>query len=136
VLVLFVLVAGERPEATWLIGIPALFVLQALLLIGCGQFVAAVHVLFRDLGPILDVGLTLAFYISPVIYPLDRVPERTRTLLSLNPLAPLLEAWRNLMVSGDLPGLDLWPTLLFTAIMLVVGRLVFRSLEKYFADAI
>jgi homopolymeric O-antigen transport system permease protein len=136
VLMIFVIVSGEEPRLSWIWGIPLLFAVQFALLVGIGQFVSAVQVLFRDLGPILDVSLTLAFYVSPIIFPLDRVPGRFHTLFSLNPLAPLLEAWRELMISGGLPDASLWPTLAFAAVMLVGGWAAFRSLEKYFADAI
>jgi lipopolysaccharide transport system permease protein len=136
ILIIFVLVSGEDLRLSWIWGIPLLFVLQLLLLIGVGQLVAAVHVLFRDLGPILDVGLTLAFYVSPIIFPLDNVPSRFHNILSLNPLAPLLEAWRDLMLTGGMPDASIWPTLVFAALMLVGGGFVFRKLERYFADAI
>ena len=136
ILIIFVLVSGESLQLSWIWGIPLLFVLQTLLLIGVGQLVAAIHVLFRDLGPILDVSLTLAFYVSPIIFPLDNVPSRFHRILSLNPLAPLLEAWRDLMLTGGMPDLSIWPTLVFAALALVAGWIVFRSLERYFADAI
>ena len=136
VLMIFVLISGEPARLSWIWGLPMLFAVQFLLLVGIGQFVSAVHVLFRDLGPILDVTLTLAFYVSPIIFPLERVPDRYETLLSLNPLAPLLEAWRELMMSGGLPDASLWPTLAFGGAMLVLGHVTFRTLERYFADAI
>ena len=85
---------------------------------------------------ILDVGLTLGFYLSPVIYPLDRVPTTFKPFLMANPLAPLLEAWRKLLIFGDLPGLSIWPTIVFGAVAVVAGVSVFRRVEKHFADAI
>ena len=136
VLMIFVLISGEEPSISWLWGIPLMFVIQLFLLVGIGQLVSAVHVVFRDLGPILEVGLTLMFYVSPIIFPLDEVPGQFHTLLALNPLAPLLEAWRDLMLTGGMPDASIWPTLVFGAIMLVSGVVVFRTLDRYFADAI
>lgn len=136
ILIIFVVVSGEQLRVSWIWGIPLLFILQALLLIGIGQVVAAVHVLFRDLGPILEVALTLAFYVSPIIFPLENVPSRFHGILSLNPLAPLLEAWRDLMLTGGMPDASIWPTLVFAAAALAAGWFVFTRLDRYFADAI
>lgn len=136
VLALFVVVAGIDPDVAWIVGIPVLLALQLLLLVGLGTLVASLSVFFRDLGPLLGVILLLMFYGSPIIYPLERVPERFKPLVLLNPVAPLLEGWRDLFLEGSLPGVGLWPTIVFTAALLVLGLSVFRTLEKYFADAL
>jgi ABC-type polysaccharide/polyol phosphate export permease len=54
----------------------------------------------------------------------------------LNPVAPLLEGWRKLFLEGSVPGIDLWPTIVATAVLLVLGLGVYRTLEKYFVDAL
>jgi lipopolysaccharide transport system permease protein len=136
VLAFFVVLAGIDPDVAWIVGIPILLVVQLLLLIGIGTLVASLNVFFRDLGPLLGVVLLLMFYGSPIIYPLERVPERFKPFVLLNPVAPLLEGWRDLFLKGSVPGVDLWPTLVFTAALLVLGLGTFRALEKYFADAL
>jgi ABC-type polysaccharide/polyol phosphate export permease len=136
VLALFAFFAGINPSVTWIVGIPLLLALQLVLLIGLGTLLASLNVFFRDLGPMLDVVLLLMFYMSAIIYPLDRVPPRFLPILRLNPVAPLIDSWRNLILRGDLPGLDIWPTLLLTGAALVLGLTAFRRLEKYFTDAL
>lgn len=136
VLALFVLVSGIEPDVAWVVGIPLLFALQLLLLIGLGTLLASLSVFFKDLRPLLGVVLLLGFYVSPIIYPLERVPDQFKTFLLLNPVAPLLEGWRKLFLEGSLPGTGLWPTVVLAAVLLVLGLGVFRALEKYFADAL
>lgn len=136
VLTLFVLVAGIDPDVAWVVGIPLLLTLQLLLLIGLGALVSSLSVFFRDLGPLLGVVLLLMFYVSPIIYPMERVPEKFKSILLLNPVAPLIEGWRELFLEGSVPGTELWPTVVLTAAALVLGLGVFRTLEKYFADAL
>ncbi len=136
VLALFVIVAGIDADVAWVVGIPILLALQLLLLVGLSALVSSVSVFFRDLGPMLGVVLLLMFYVSPIIYPLDRVPEQFKPILLLNPVAPLLDGWRKLFLEGSIPGTELWPTMVFTAALLVLGLGVFRALEKYFADAL
>jgi ABC-type polysaccharide/polyol phosphate export permease len=136
VLALFVVVSGIDADVAWVVGIPLLLGLQLLLLIGLGTLVSSLSVFFRDLRPLLGVVLLLGFYVSPIIYPIERVPDQFKTILLLNPVAPLLGGWRDLFLEGTVPGTELWPTAVLSAALLVVGLGVFRSLEKYFADAL
>lgn len=136
ILAVFVVVAGIEPDVTWVVGIPMLLVLQFLLVVGLGTLLASLNVFFRDLGPLLEVVLLLMFYTSAVIFPLSRVPDTFRPILRLNPMVPLLEGWRKLFLGGSIPGTELLPAIIFTGVLLVIGLGVFRSLEKYFADAL
>ena len=136
VLAIFVLVAGIEPEVTWVVGIPLLVVLQFLLVAGLGTLLASLHVFIRDLGPLLDVVLLLMFYTSAVIYPLERVPEGFQPIVKLSPITTLLEGWRGLFLFGSTPGTELWPAVVGTAVVLVLGIAAFRVLEKHFADAL
>ena len=136
ILAVFVLFAGIDPDITWAVGIPLLLGLQLLMLMGLGMLVAALNVFFRDLGPLIEVVLLLMFYTSGVIFPLERVPERFQPIVKLSPMTTLLEAWRDLFLRGSLPGIDLWPALAGTVVVVVVGVTAFRTLERFFADAL
>lgn len=136
VLAVFVLIAGIGADVAWVVGIPLLLALQMLLLVGLSMLLAPLSVFVRDLRPALGVVLLLGFYVSPIIYPLERVPDRFKPIVLLNPVAPLLEGWRELFLEGSVPGTELWPAVVFTAVSLALGLAVFRSLEKHFADAL
>jgi ABC-type polysaccharide/polyol phosphate export permease len=136
VLVIFVYVSGLNAHTSWLIGIPVLLVIQLLLVIGLSTLLASLNVFFRDLGPLLEVAMMLMFYITPIIYPISRVPERFEWLMNINPMAPLIEAWRELFLYGSFPDVDIWPSLLLTVVTLVLGVFLFRKLEGHFADAL
>ncbi len=136
VLALFVLISGIEPHITWALGIPILMLLQIALLVGLATLLSSLNVFFRDLEPLVEVSMTIGFYASPIIYSMDLVPDRFRPILMLNPIAPLLEAWRQLFIEGELPGADLWPAVALTVIALVLGMGIFRSLERHFADAL
>ncbi len=136
VLVILLAIAGRHPSATWLVGIPLLITVQLALLMGVILVIASIDVFFRDLEHLVEVFLTLLFYISPILYPLDLVPERWRPILLINPLTSLIEAWRELFLHNALPGADLWPALLFTLFAVMLGGEVFRRLEPGFADAL
>lgn len=136
ILVGFILVAGVDPDVSWIIGIPLLLVVQLLLIVGLGTLLASLSVFIRDLGPALDVVLLLMFYTSAVIFPLERVPESFQPIVKLSPITTLLEGWRSVLLFGSVPGTELWPALVGTAVAFVLGLTAFRVLERYFADAL
>lgn len=136
ILVLLILFSDSRPSVNWLLGIPVLTVVQLGMLMGVVLLVASLDVFFRDLEHLVEVFLSLWFYVTPIIYPLDLVPDKWQPFILINPLASLIEGWRSLFLENALPGLELWPALLFTVAALVVGGGVFRRLEGGFADAL
>jgi len=136
VLMALIVISGVRPDWIWLVGVPALIALQLALLCGLGLLVSALNVYVRDLGPGLNSLLTLLFYVTPIMYPLDMVPDGYREVLMANPIAPLMEAWRDVLVDGRMPGVEIWSTVLFMVVSLVVGMWVLRMTGKTMADAL
>jgi ABC-type polysaccharide/polyol phosphate export permease len=100
------------------------------------MLVASLTVFFRDLEHITDVVMSMLFYATPIIYAADRVPERYDWVTKVNPLAPLAESWRTILLDGDWPAADLVSSAGLTVILLVAGWFTFRKLEDAFADAI
>jgi len=136
ILVGLVLAAGIDPEPMWLVGVPALVALQLLFICGLGILLATLNVFLRDLGPTVEVVLLLLFYVSAIIFPLDYVPSEFEPLMALNPVAPLIDAWRNLFLYGEFIDGAIWPTLVATALGVVLAFAAFTKLERYFADAL
>jgi lipopolysaccharide transport system permease protein len=134
VLVVFLLLADRRPGIEWLAGVPGLLALQLTLITGLALMLSAMDVFFRDLEHLVEVALNLLFYVTPIIYPLSEVPPPYDDLLRLNPLAPLVEAWRDLLVRNQLPDASLWPSLALTALVITTGTWVFGRLRPAFAD--
>jgi ABC-type polysaccharide/polyol phosphate export permease len=127
---------GVDPDPAWIIGIPALMVLQFALLCGLGVLAASLNVYFRDVGPGLSSALLLLFYVTPIIYPLDRVPDGYEPLLHLNPMTSLVDAWRATLMRGEVPDLDVWPAVVFAAVSIVLASLVLRRIGRSMADAL
>jgi ABC-type polysaccharide/polyol phosphate export permease len=125
--------AGHSPglELLWIVPVIALF---GLIASGLAMMVAAGQVYFRDLKNFLNYALRIWLYGSPVLYHASQVPDRYHFLLVLNPVAPLLAAWSDILDEGVAPSLgDLalgaaWGLVLFTA-----GILFFISREREFA---
>jgi ABC-type polysaccharide/polyol phosphate export permease len=137
VLVLLLVFSGYRPDWTWLIGIPYLMAVEALLIMGIVLFLASLDVYFRDLEHLTDVVVGLIwFYLTPVIYPLSIVPDKYHDWVLLNPMASLVEGWRNVYLHNQLPGAEMWPALVFAAAMAAIGSLSFQKMQGGFADAL
>jgi len=135
VLVGFLLVNDHGPSVAWL-ALPLIFALQLLLTIGLSFLVASVTVFFRDLEHIVEVVLNLAFYATPIIYSADKVPSNYTWLLRVNPLAPLAEGWRDILLDGQWPSGELFYAVGLTVVALALGWFTFRRLEDSFADGI
>ena len=137
VLLLLLIIEGYTPSWTWIVGIPYLLAVQAVLIMGIVLFIASLDVYFRDLEHLTDVFVGLIwFYLTPVIYPLEIVPDRYQNWLLVNPMTSLVEGWRDLFLRNQIPGLELWPALVFAGAIAAIGSLSFRKLEGGFADAL
>ena len=73
---------------------PILLVMLALLAIGTGMILASLTAKYRDLQVLVGFGIQLWMYASPIVYPLSQIPGKWRILLSLNPVAYIVECCR------------------------------------------
>jgi ABC-2 type transport system permease protein len=98
----FLLAYGVSPHWTWL-GLPLILAALVALTTAVATTLAALYPRFRDTGIIWGVAVTALFYATPVLYPLDIVPEPLRDLLALNPLAPPFELARKWVIDPGAP---------------------------------
>jgi ABC-2 type transport system permease protein len=103
VVLVFILAFGVTPMWTWLLA-PFLLLALIVLTAAVSMILSSLYPRFRDLAIIWTVLSTVLFYASPVLYPLEKVPERLRDLIMLNPLAPLLELFRKWVIDPSAPG--------------------------------
>jgi ABC-2 type transport system permease protein len=100
---IFLLASGVEPMWSWL-GFPLILVALVGLTVAVSMIVSALYPRFRDMAILWTVASTVLFYASPVLYPLEKVPETMRDLLMINPFSPLLELARKWVVDPDAPG--------------------------------
>jgi lipopolysaccharide transport system permease protein len=121
---------------TALLFLPVILGIQLLLILGLGFASAAMNVFFRDIQSLLTLGIQLWFYASPIIYPVTLVPEQLQTLYFLNPMAGILEGYRDILLRGQLPGSYLLPSALVTIVLFIAGYWLFKKVEFQFADVV
>jgi ABC-2 type transport system permease protein len=105
VVFVFVLAFGVGPMWTWLL-FPVVLVLLVVITVAVSMLVASLFPRFRDIAIMWTVASTVLFYGTPVLYPLDVVPNTLRDVIMLNPLAPLFELARKWIIDPGAPGLS------------------------------
>jgi ABC-type polysaccharide/polyol phosphate export permease len=116
----------------WILVVLAVFVAFSLSL---ALLFSTVGVLFRDTRDILEVGLPVLFWATPIFYDLSMAPGFLRPALRLNPLSPFIEAMRAALLEGRGPsGTELALMILWTAITGFAGYVVFGRFAPRFAE--
>lgn len=101
--------------------------------LGVGLLVATLGVYFPDVAEIYKVLLTAWFYATPILYPVDQIPEKAHFILALNPLYPLVELFRVPLYGGDLPSLSLWLSSLGVSLLtFIAGWVIFTNKSREF----
>jgi len=103
VVFLFILGFGITPAWTWLL-FPIVLVLLLVFTVAVSMIVSSLFPRFRDVAIIWTVLATVLFYGTPVLYPLEAVPETLREIILVNPLAPLFGLARTWVIDPDAPG--------------------------------
>jgi lipopolysaccharide transport system permease protein len=127
---------GEPPELTswWL---PILFAIHTIFILGLSYPLAALNLFFHDVRFLVGVVLTLWFYLTPVIYPVDLVPERYQLVYDLNPNSLFINAYRRVLLHGESPGLEkVMLGLAIAVATFLIGYYLFKRMEPTFADRI
>jgi len=133
--VLVVMLAFEGELHPTFLLFPLLLIVQFAMTSGIALIASALNVYFRDVNNVVGVGLLLGFYLTPVFYGLKNVPERFQWLLQVNPLTPLVNATRAILLEGRLPAAsDVGIVLGVSAAAVLAGTFVFRRLELDFVD--
>jgi len=129
-------VGAISPNAYILIT-PVLIITCALLSIGLGIIVSSLTTKYRDLSVLVGFGITLWMYLSPVVYPASQIDASLLPLFMLNPMAPIIEAFRYAFLGA---GMFSWGYLgisfLTTLVVLTVGIVLFGKVERTFMDTI
>jgi ABC-2 type transport system permease protein len=98
----FILGWGITPELSWLL-FPLVLLLLFVLTTAVSMIVSSLFPRFRDMAIIWTVAATVLFYGTPVLYPLEAVPDTLREVLLVNPLTPLFELARVSVIDSNAP---------------------------------
>jgi lipopolysaccharide transport system permease protein len=121
----------------WALTAPLFFVMLLGFTCAVTLLTSATNVFYRDVSPVVTIALQLWLYLTPVAYPLSKVPEKYRLFFALNPLTAIIEGSRTTLVFNQPPD---WPLVgvgaVIIAVLLVGSAILFKTLDRYFADVI
>jgi len=127
---------GHDPTLT-VFWVPVIFLVHLLFTLGLAMPLAAFNLFFHDVRFLVGVVLTMWFYMTPIIYPVDIVPERYKLIFDLNPNSLFINAYRRVVLQDISPGLErLLLGLVIALATFLVGYYIFKRLERGFADYI
>lgn len=127
---------GIMPTLAWIYGIPVLIFLQLFLTYGFSLFVSSINLFFRDLERLIGIGLTILFYLTPILYDLSFIPKKFLNFFYLNPLFPLIVSWRDLFMKGYLNVEMCLFAFPYMGIIFLFGYFVFKRLSWKFAEVL
>ena len=142
--VLFVILLGVMlvfkvpPSINMLIAFGYLMLL-GMLALAVGLILTGLDALARDVRHGLSLVLQVWYFASPILYPVEIVPERFRTLYFLNPTAPLVQGFRWALLGGDVSSPPAWAVMTSVALataLLLIGVLLFQRFERNVVDFI
>ncbi len=121
----------------WLLLVPLLLAILLALIVGISLITSALHVSYRDLAPVVTLGLQVWLFATPIGYSLQQISEEIRPFYVLNPTVGLIDSFRTVIARGQPPSWDLLAiSATISLIVLLVGYLYFKRAERTFADVI
>lgn len=116
---------------------PLLIILMGALGLGFGMIITSLTTKYRDLVFLLQFGVQLLMYATPVIYPLSSMPEKYKWLIILNPMTSIIETFRyGALGQGTFNWFYLGYTFIFTLSIFALGTLIYNKTERAFMDTI
>lgn len=133
----YVLKSGAFGLSWQVVFLPLLLLQTAALSLGVGLIMSSLSAKYRDLTHMIGLIVQVWMYATPVIYPLSKVPAKWRWVAALNPMTPIIESYRLMLLgAGTVESQYFLISALLTSLFLLVGLLLFGRVEKTFVDTV
>lgn len=120
-----------------LLWLPLIAIVQYVMLLGFTFILSAVEMYMRDIEHIVNFILSMAFYVTPILYTPDIFPDNLSWLLKVNPMAYLVNAYRSIFFYQTMPDMmGLGIVGIFSVIIFLMGYIIFEKLQKGFAEEV
>jgi ABC-2 type transport system permease protein len=130
-----ILVSGIGINPIAMAYLPIFLIVEYILGLGIALISSALDVYFRDLEYILGVIAMAWTYLTPVMYSIDIVPDRLRSIFMLNPMTPIIVGCRDILYYKQIPEVStLVHAFLMGIVFVIIGSIVFSKCEKHFAE--
>lgn len=136
-IMIFVVIAfsGRGFSAVALLFLPLVMIIEYIMALGFTMIVSGLTIYFRDMEHIVGVIMMAWIYLTPIMYSIDMVPEQLQGVYYINPMTPVIQAYQQILYYEHIPKMG---TLLlagaFGLLVLVIGIIAFRKMERNFAE--
>ena len=129
------IVSGKGLNPIALLYLPVIMLVEYLMALSVAMLSSAITVYLRDVEYILGI-ITMAWqFLSPVMYSVEQVPEKMLPLFNLNPMTPVIVAYRDILYYGEAPKLEtLIHAVVFGVVVLIIGIVVFGKFKRHFVE--
>jgi ABC-type polysaccharide/polyol phosphate export permease len=119
-----------------IIFVPLIAIVEEVLILGLGLALGAMDAYVQDLEYLVNFIMMMGFYASPIVYQMDTFAgSRIATLIQLNPVTTIINAYRDVFFYHQIPDMGgLGVVFLIALVILLLGYLIFKKLEKGFAE--
>jgi lipopolysaccharide transport system permease protein len=133
----YILLGNDIAPNIYILLFPVLVILMGVMGLGLGMLVSAMTTKYRDMQFLIQFGVQLLMYATPVIYPISTIPAKYQWIIIANPMSGIIEAFKySFLGTGSLS----WPLLAYSAIFTIIifffGLIVFNKTEKNFMDTV
>jgi lipopolysaccharide transport system permease protein len=133
----FALTGADLRPNWWILISPLLVFMMAGLGLGFGIIISSLTTKYRDLRFLVQFGVQLLMYATPVIYPVSSIPERFQPLIQANPMTPIVEAFRYAFLgAGSFNPMNLLYSFGFMLVVVIIGTVIFNRVEATFMDTV
>lgn len=134
IIIVFLIFSGVGISWTILL-FPLVLIIQTLLMFGIAFILSAITVYARDVEHIVNVIVMALFHGTPIVYTIDMLPAKFQTLLYLNPMTSIIEAYRDILFYQKLPNfLNLGIITVISIVVMMFGLWLFRKLQRNFVE--
>lgn len=121
----------------WIALSPLLMAMMAGLGLGFGIIISSLTTKYRDLRFLVQFGVQLLMYATPVIYPVSSIPQRWQWIIQINPMTPIVEAFRFAFLGAGTVNLGhLLYSFGFMLAVVFIGAVIFNRVEQTFMDTV
>ena len=136
IIIIFVIFSGVG-LSIYLIFLPVIAIIQYLFTLGIVFVLSGIEIYVRDIEHIINFIIGMFFYLTPILYTIDLVPEQFHFIIDINPMAHIINAYHNIFYYKTMPDMtDLTWMLALSGVILWLGYKAFDKLQRGFAEEV
>lgn len=135
-IIILVFCVGGGLGISWHLALlPLVGIIQFVLSLGLILALSAINIYIKDTEYIITFIINMLFYATPILYPITLLPEKIRWIMNLNPMAVIINMYRDIFINHQLTDIQqVIYIVVVSLVFFVIGILTFRKLEKGFAE--